>query len=67
MKQLGKDARIPIAAVAARYGRHVRTIERWFDDPSVGFPKPIYIRKLRYFRAADLEAWEQRQGADAAN
>ena len=61
MRDIGNDARIPLAAVAARYGRHVRTIERWIDDPRVGFPKPLYIRRLRYIRATDLKAWEDSQ------
>jgi hypothetical protein len=63
MKNIGDDARIPISDVAARYGRHVRTLERWIDDPSVAFPKPVYIRRQRYIRAGDLKAWEESQAA----
>jgi hypothetical protein len=43
-------------------------IARRLKDGS-GFPKPVYIGKLRFWRLADLEAWERTlatsfQGAD---
>ncbi len=56
------DIRIPIGDVAKRYKRHVRTIERWIDDPELNFPRPIRIRRRRYIRAGELLAWEQRFG-----
>ena len=47
--------------VAARYNVHVRIIERWIADPMLSFPKPLYIRGRRYFKAGELKAWEDLQ------
>ena len=58
---IGHNNRIPMRDLAARYGVHVRTIERWIGDPKLGFPQPLYIRKRRYIRASDLQAWEELQ------
>lgn len=30
---------------------------RWLDNPAMGFPKPFYIQKRRYWREADIQAW----------
>lgn len=43
-----------MSSVAERYGVVVRTIERWIKDPALGFPKPIYIRRHRYFNTAEI-------------
>ena len=56
---IGDNSRIPMRDLAARYGVHVRTIERWMADPELGFPQPLYIRRRRYIRASDLQAWEE--------
>lgn len=43
------------------------TLWRWLNDPTIAFPKPIYIGKRRYFRQADISAWiETRPATDAA-
>lgn len=34
---------------------------RWENDPKLAFPKPIKINRLRYWKAADLSAFEARQ------
>jgi hypothetical protein len=51
----------PIRNVAERYNIHVRTIERWIEDPALLFPKPLYIRGRRYFKTAEIQAWEDLQ------
>jgi predicted DNA-binding transcriptional regulator AlpA len=33
------------------------TIWRWLQDPETGFPAPRYVRKRRYWRADELDAW----------
>jgi hypothetical protein len=44
--------------VLRRYGdRSHMWIERRLEDGS-GFPKPVYIGRLRFWRLADLEKWE---------
>ena len=30
---------------------------RWLLDPDLAFPRPIYICRRRYFRAAEIAAW----------
>ena len=61
MKDISENNRIPMSDAAARYGVCVRTIERWAADPELGFPQPLYIRRRRYIRAGDLQAWEELQ------
>ncbi|MGB3313277.1 MAG: transcriptional regulator [Albidovulum sp.] len=41
------------------------TIWRWQNDPTLNFPKPIYIGRRRYWREADVIAWLNAQ-AEAA-
>jgi hypothetical protein len=62
-------ALIPDRVVGERYGRSVKTLERWEKDPELGFPPVIYLRKRRYRSAAALDAWDakQRAMADAAS
>jgi len=33
------------------------TLWRWLNDPELGFPKPVYIGKRRYWQEAELEEW----------
>lgn len=33
------------------------TIWRWQQDESLGFPKPVYIARRRYWREAEIQAW----------
>ena len=50
---------IPAAKVRQRYGgRSHMWIERRLRDNS-GFPAPIYIGRLRFWRLADLEEYER--------
>ena len=53
------DTLLPSAPVRARYGgrSHLWIERRLKDDPT--FPRPIYIAKRRYWRRADLVAWER--------
>ena len=30
---------------------------RWLNDPDLGFPRPIYIARRRYWRAAEISDW----------
>jgi predicted DNA-binding transcriptional regulator AlpA len=49
--------------VQARYNRSHVTIWRWVRDPALGFPQPIQINRLNYWRLVDLETWESAQVA----
>ncbi|TXN27149.1 transcriptional regulator [Methylobacterium sp. WL19] len=46
-----------------RYGVSDMTLWRWENDPALGFPKPIRINGRRYWRIADLQAFEARQAS----
>jgi hypothetical protein len=47
-------------AVRRRYcGRSEMALWRWSRDPELGFPKPIYIQKYRYWKLSDLIEWER--------
>lgn len=52
------DYHMDIADVAERYGKTIRTIERWIADEKLGFPKPIVINKRRFFRASELQQFD---------
>lgn len=42
------------------------TLWRWLNDPRLGFPKPVYIARRRYWRYADVISWLEAQAARAA-
>ncbi len=41
------------------------TLWRWLDSPEVGFPRPIYVRRRRFWRESDLAAWVAAQAPAA--
>ena len=46
--------------VRERYGnRSDMALWRWLRDEKLNFPKPLYINQFRYWKLADLTAWEQ--------
>ena len=53
----GKGALIHRSAVAARFNRHKRTIDRWEADPALGFPKSVVIKEQHYFKREEIDAW----------
>lgn len=52
---------LPARLVAARYAMTIRSLDRWTDDGRLGFPAPVYLGRMRFWRIADLEAWERAQ------
>lgn len=30
---------------------------RWLNDPALGFPRPVYIQKRRFWREAEILEW----------
>lgn len=60
------DDLLPATPVRARYGVSDMTIFRWLADLKLGFPKPIRINGRRYWRLADLQAFEARQAKEEA-
>lgn len=57
---------ISVSQICARYGGRTRMwFERLYRDDS-DFPRAFVLRKIRYFRLADVIAWERRRAADRA-
>ena len=58
---------VTAAQVRKRYGdKSQMTLWRWLRDPDLSFPEPIYIRRLRYWDEAELDAFDDRQRDRAA-
>jgi hypothetical protein len=49
---------IPDPQVLKRYGVTAMTLWRWDRDPSLGFPKPLYIRGRKYRDERELDAFD---------
>jgi predicted DNA-binding transcriptional regulator AlpA len=52
---------LPAGMVRARYNVSDMSIWRWLNDDRLGFPKPLRIHNRRFWRLADLRAWEASQ------
>jgi hypothetical protein len=53
-------------AVRRRYGDvSDMSLYRWLHTEKLNFPRPTIINKRRYWRVADLEAWERARAAGA--
>jgi predicted DNA-binding transcriptional regulator AlpA len=57
------DNLLPAPAVWRRYGKTDRTLDRWLQDETLGFPRPTVIRSRRYFKEAELIEWERIQAS----
>jgi hypothetical protein len=59
---------LPEAQVAERYSVTTVTLWRWDNDPDLGFPKPIRIRKRKYRDESELDAFDaaRKGGANAS-
>jgi len=56
--QVAQQTYLLSSAVRGRYGVSDMTIWRWLHNQKLGFPAPIRINGRRFWRLADLEAWE---------
>jgi predicted DNA-binding transcriptional regulator AlpA len=45
--------------VRKRYGISEQSLWRWLRNESLGFPKPIYINRIRYWTLCELVEWER--------
>ena len=54
----GRDAFLPASGVWNRYGITSMTLFRWLRDEKLGFPRPVYIGRFRFWRVSELEAFE---------
>lgn len=62
-KPTADDEYLSAARVKARYGMSSMSIERWLQNAKLGFPRPMYIGRYRYWRLADLAEWERSRAA----
>jgi predicted DNA-binding transcriptional regulator AlpA len=58
---------LPAGAVRARYGVSDMSLWRWLHDKGLGFPAPIRINRRRFWKLAELEAWEASRAIREAN
>jgi predicted DNA-binding transcriptional regulator AlpA len=63
---MDKPNYIPARLVWERYLITSMTLWRWLHDTELGFPQPLYIGRFRYWKLADLEAWESAKREVAA-
>jgi len=57
---------IPARLVWERYSVTSMTLHRWLADDRLAFPRPLYVGRMRFWRLADLEAWEAAQAERSA-
>ena len=57
------DTHLTARQLTARYSICRRTVGRWTESPTLDFPKPIVINKRRYWREAEIKAWEATRAA----
>ena len=61
--QRSPEDMLPAAQVLARYQVTEMTLYRWLKDARLSFPQPIRIHTRRYWRLADLQAFESAQAS----
>ncbi len=54
------------AEVRKHYRISDMSLYRWSNDPALEFPKPLRINRRRFWRAADIAAFDARQRQRAA-
>ena len=64
-REAGKKRLVATSVVCQRYGRASRTLDRWIESGDL--PKPTYIRGLRYWDEAELDAFDEARKAGAAS
>jgi hypothetical protein len=52
--------------VAERYEKSTRTIERWENNPSLGFPQPLDVNGRKLHSEPQLIRWERGRAAPKA-
>lgn len=48
---------LPASEVCHRIGVTSMTLHRWLADPEVGFPRPIQIKRFRFWPENEIAAW----------
>jgi predicted DNA-binding transcriptional regulator AlpA len=56
------DKFLPARLVRRRYGDiSAMSLHRWLADDDLGFPRPVYLGRLRFWKLRDLLEWESRR------
>ena len=50
-----------LSAVARELGVVPRTVNRWLDDASLDFPRPVIIKGRYFYNSREIEDWCARQ------
>ena len=58
---------LPAGQVRARYGVSDMSLWRWLRDKKLGFPHPLRINGRRFWKLAELEAWEASRSDQGGN
>ena len=58
---------LPGPKTARRYGVSDRTIARWEQDETLGFPKPMLVNGRKFHPLDELEAWEKSRAAPSSH
>jgi hypothetical protein len=53
------DKNLPTTLVADRYAVTTRSVERWAEDPALGFPPPIYINRRKFWSLNALKRFDR--------
>ena len=56
--------KLPQKKTAERYGRSIKTIDRWRADPKLNFPPCMIINGQKYDDEGELEAWDRLMAAN---
>jgi len=59
------DTYLTAPQVLRRYSISDMSLHRWLKSPDLAFPRPIKINRRRYFREAELVAWERARAGKA--
>jgi predicted DNA-binding transcriptional regulator AlpA len=51
------DTLLTKSKTAKRVGVTTRTVDRWSNQPELGFPAPCIVNKRRYFSSRQIDAW----------
>lgn len=63
-RSLSPDTRLTGPQVCERFGdMSDMTLWRWLQNDALGFPKPLVINRRRYWKLAEIEAWERAQAS----
>jgi predicted DNA-binding transcriptional regulator AlpA len=69
LQDTAAEALIPAPQLAGEFSITRRTLARWLDDPTLGFPQPTRINNRLYFSRSAVEEWKAarlRQTREAA-